>query len=78
MAIPTPDETLDLAGVPCPANTARALLKLELMDEGEVLAIVVDDGEPIANVPPALVAEGHTILAQQPDGGRWRVLVRRN
>jgi TusA-related sulfurtransferase len=70
-------ETLDLAGVPCPANTARALLRLELLDEGDLLAVIVDDGEPLANVPPSLTAEGHEVLAVTPLDGRWRVLVRK-
>ena len=56
-----PDETLDLSGVPCPQNTARALLTLEWMDPGEILEVTVDDGEPKENVPPGLEAEGHTI-----------------
>ena len=44
---PEPDERLDLRGVRCPHNTGRALLALELMDEGEVLEILIDDGEPL-------------------------------
>ena len=33
--LPAPDLTLDLTGVPCPRNSAAALLELEMMDEGE-------------------------------------------
>jgi len=74
---PRADERLDLTGVPCPANTARALLAIEWMDEGRILEILVDDGEPIENVPPSLVAEGHTILLEERAGPGWRVLVRK-
>lgn len=77
MDAPRPAERLDLTGVPCPANTARALLTIEWMDEGEVLEVLVDDGEPIENVPPSLVAEGHTVLGQERVGAGWRVLVRK-
>ncbi len=74
---PEPDDRLDLAGMPCPQNTARALLVLEMMDEGELLELWLDDGEPIENVPPALELEGHALVGQQRDGQGWRLLVRR-
>ncbi|MDD5309271.1 MAG: sulfurtransferase TusA family protein [Deltaproteobacteria bacterium] len=70
-------ETLDLSGVPCPANAARALLRLEGMDPGSLLRIIVDDGEPVLNVPPALEQEGHALLSKEPDAGRWVLLLRR-
>jgi tRNA 2-thiouridine synthesizing protein A len=71
------DDTLDLSGVPCPANAARALLRIEGMDSGSVLAVILDDGEPIRNVPPALEAEGHKELSRAQEKGRWRLVVRR-
>ncbi len=70
-------ERLDLEGVPCPHNTARAATTLLMMDEGEVLELFVDDGEPIANVPDSLEFEGHTVLLKERVGSVWRLLVRR-
>ena len=70
------DEVLDLRGVACPANSARALLRLEGMDSGQVLELVVDDGEPIELVPRALDQEGHEILARERDGRHWRLLIK--
>jgi tRNA 2-thiouridine synthesizing protein A len=52
-----PDEILDLKGVPCPQNTAKAMVKLSGMDPGEILEIIVDDGEPRENVPASLEVE---------------------
>ena len=75
--LPEPAETLDLTGIPCPQNTARVLLKLEWMDPGEVLEIIIDDGEPKENVPPELEDEGHTILASTKQQDRWKLLVKR-
>lgn len=70
-----PDEHLDLRGVRCPANSARALVRLECMDAGQLLEILVDDGEPIAHVPEALDEEGHRILVQERAEAAWRLLV---
>ncbi|MEE8185355.1 MAG: sulfurtransferase TusA family protein [Thermodesulfobacteriota bacterium] len=53
-----PDEKLDLRGVLCPINFVKTKLKLESMDEGQVLEIVIDAGEPIQNVPKSLKEEG--------------------
>jgi TusA-related sulfurtransferase len=72
-----PDEILDLSGVPCPKNSARALLKLEIMSSGEILQVIVDDGEPIENVPSSLEVEGHTVEErEQRADTRWVLSVR--
>jgi len=58
----TTEEVLNLKGIACPANAARATLKLATMDAGEVLCLHLDDGEPMENVPSALEVAGHQIL----------------
>jgi sulfite reductase (ferredoxin) len=40
-------EELDLKGVACPFNFVRTKLKLEEMESGDILAVILDDGEPI-------------------------------
>jgi len=70
------DEDLDLTGVPCPQNAARSLLRLTMMDSGEVLRLIIDDGEPIDLVPGSMTDEDHTILERvQLDDGRWMLWV---
>lgn len=68
---------LDLSGVPCPVNSARALIRLEGMAPGAELRLLVDDGEPIRNVPPALEEQGHAIVEKSAAGKQWSLLVRR-
>ena len=75
--LPEPDERLDLLGVPCPHNSSKAIIELELMDEGEILEVKIDDGEPIENVPVTLLQEGHEILSKTRSGDQWTLLVRR-
>ena len=77
MNAPVPDERMDLSGVPCPQNSARTLIKLEGMDEGEILEIIIDDGEPMENVPPSLEEDGHQIVGKEQAGDKWIILVRR-
>jgi len=71
-------EKLDLSGVPCPANAARALMRLEGMDGGATLEITLDDGEPVENLPPALRQEGHTIIGKRREGAKWVITARKS
>lgn len=73
----TSDAELDLRGVICPYNFVKTKLKLETMEEGQVLSVLLDDGDPIRNVPRSVENEGHTVLAQERLEQAYRVLIRR-
>jgi tRNA 2-thiouridine synthesizing protein A len=72
-----PDTELDLRGVICPYNFVKTKLKLEAMEQGQILSVLLDDGDPIQNVPRSVSNEGHTILSQDCVEGSYRVLIRR-
>jgi tRNA 2-thiouridine synthesizing protein A len=59
--------TLDLTGVVCPMNWVRARLALERMQPGDVLELVLDEGEPLESVPRSAREEGHAVTI---DGSR--------
>lgn len=71
------DAELDLRGVICPYNFVKTKLKLESMNPGQVLAVLLDDGEPIRNVPRSVSEDGHTVLSQEPLKGSYRVVIRK-
>lgn len=54
--------SLDLHGVVCPLNFVKTKLALEELERGAILEVVIDDGEPIQNVPRAIKEEGHRIV----------------
>ncbi len=68
---------LDLRGVICPYNYVKTKLKLERMTEGEILAVILDNGEPMQNVPRSVTDDGHRILRIDPFGPAFRVLIER-
>jgi tRNA 2-thiouridine synthesizing protein A len=72
-----PDAELDLRGVICPYNFVKTKLKLEAMEEGQILSVILDAGDPIRNVPQSVSNEGHTILSQEPVDHSYRVIIRR-
>lgn len=72
-----PDDELDLRGVICPYNFVKTKLKLETMEAGQVLAVVLDDGDPIKNVPRSVSDDGHTVLFQERIDQHYRVMIRK-
>lgn len=71
------ERILDYRGVPCPMNYVKAKLILETMEEGEEVKILLDDGEPIENVPASIKEEGHHILDQYKEGNIWVLMVKK-
>ncbi len=64
-------QTIDLRGVSCPTNFVKAKLALEMVDAGEVVEFLLDDGEPIKNVPRSLKGEGHKLLGLRETDGHY-------
>lgn len=66
---------VDLRGVCCPTNFVKAKLALEMVETGETLEFLLDDGEPVKNVPRSLKAEGHKLLGLKEEDGCYRLTV---
>jgi TusA-related sulfurtransferase len=71
------DAELDLRGVICPYNFVKTKLKLETMEAGQVLSVLLDEGEPIRNVPRSVSDDGHEVLRQEPLMKFYRVMIRK-
>ena len=56
------DDTVDITDVVCPVTFVKAKVVLEELDEGQILSIRMNDGEPVQNVPRSIKEEGHQIL----------------
>ena len=56
------DDTVDVTDVTCPTTFVKAKVAIEELDEGQVLCVKLNDGEPVQNVPRSLKEEGHKIL----------------
>ncbi|WP_447986912.1 sulfurtransferase TusA family protein [Nitrospira sp. Nam74] len=71
------DAELDLRGVICPYNFVKTKLKLESMEAGQTLAVILDDGDPINNVPRSVSDDGHMVLIQEPWAKAHRVIIQK-
>ena len=72
------DETVDITNVVCPVTFVKAKVALEELDDGQVLAVRMNDGEPVQNVPRSIKDEGHKILKLEDNGdGTYTLYVRK-
>lgn len=72
------DEQVDITDVVCPVTFVKTKVALEEMDEGQVLAVKMNDGEPVQNVPRSIKEEGHQILKLDTnDDGTYTLFVKK-
>ncbi len=68
---------LDLRGVKCPLNWARAKVRLERMRRHEVLELMLDDPRGVRDIPNAAEAEGYAVIECVRVDGAWRMRIER-
>ena len=72
------DETIDITDVVCPVTFVKAKAALEELEEGQVLRVRMNDGEPVRDVPRSMKEEGHQILKLSANGdGTYDLIVRK-
>ncbi len=62
MAVIDFDETVDITDKVCPLTFVAAKVAIEELDKGQILAVRMNDGEPVQNVPRSFKEDGHQIL----------------
>ena len=72
-----PRKILDLKGTPCPINYVKVKLVLEKLNQGDTLEVLLDEGEPMDNVPKSLENDGHQVLKIEKQDGFYRVVVKK-
>ncbi|MBQ4363053.1 MAG: sulfurtransferase TusA family protein [Oscillospiraceae bacterium] len=78
MAVYDITDTLDITDVNCPITFVKSKIALEELDDGDILSIRLNDGEPVSNVPRSLKEEGHKILELTENGdGTYQLIVQK-
>ena len=67
----------DFRGVACPMNFVKTKMALATMQSGQLLEILLDDGQPIQNVPGSVRQEGHEVLSTEKTDNYWKVLIKK-
>lgn len=72
------DDSVDITDVVCPTTFVKAKIALEELDDGQILAVKMNDGEPVQNVPRSIKEEGHQILKLlNNDDGTYTLIVKK-
>ncbi|MDR1302928.1 MAG: sulfurtransferase TusA family protein [Treponema sp.] len=70
------DAHVDITTVVCPVTFVKTKVALEELEDGQVLEVRLNQGEPIQNVPRSLKEEGHRVLkVTQDEDGTYRLMV---
>ncbi|MDR2849589.1 MAG: sulfurtransferase TusA family protein [Verrucomicrobiota bacterium] len=56
--------TLDITRDRCPMTFVKTKLKLETLEPGDTLEVLLTDGEPLEKVPKTAAEQGYTVLEQ--------------
>jgi len=71
-------DVLDLRGEVCPYTFVKTKLKLEELNCGQILSVLLDDSTATANVSRSLRSEGHEILGLASLAeGVWEIVVKK-
>ncbi|MCR5755612.1 MAG: sulfurtransferase TusA family protein [Acetatifactor sp.] len=72
------DELVDITDKVCPLTFVKAKVAIEELDDGEILAVRMNDGEPVQNVPRSFKEDGHKIIKlYDNEDGTYTLLVRK-
>jgi len=68
---------IDLHGVSCPMNFVKTKAALEGINSGEILEVILDEGDAILNVPRSVKEEEHKIVKVIPCDTTYRVFIKK-
>ena len=72
------NDTVDITDVNCPITFVKAKVALDELEEGEILKVHMNAGEPANNVPRSFKEEGHEVLDLiENDDGTFDLFVRK-
>ncbi len=68
--------TLDIVKEHCPMTFVKTKLQLSKMEKGDLLEVLLTEGEPLDNVPKACAEQGFKIIGIDPvRENRYRVVI---
>ena len=72
------DDKVNITDVNCPVTFVKTKVALEELDEGQILQVHLNGGEPVQNVPRSLKEECHEVLELLDNGdGTFELYVKK-
>jgi len=67
---------LDITRETCPMTFVKVKLRLAKMEAGETLEVLLNEGEPLENVPRSCEEQGYKVLSNEStDDGKHLLLI---
>jgi len=71
-------EFLDITRETCPMTFVKVKLQLAKMNAGQELEVILNEGEPLNNVPASCEEQGYKVLSIEAVGeGKHRILIQK-
>lgn len=72
------DDVIDIRDVVCPMTFVKTKAAIDELDVGQILEVVMNDGEPVQNVPRSMKEEGQQVLRlEKTEEGAYRMFVKK-
>ena len=72
------DDKVDITDVVCPVTFVKTKVALEELDDGQILQVHINDGEPVQNGPRSIKEEGHQVLKLVDNGdGTYELFIKK-
>ena len=70
--------TLDITNEHCPMTFVKTKLKLAQIAEGDILEVLLAEGEPLENVPRSAKEQGYNVLGiEHVEGTTHKVIIKK-
>ncbi len=70
---------IDVRSVTCPITWVKTRIALEKVEAGELVVVLLREGEPLRNVPATAVEEGHRVVSlrclEDQGPGSWELVL---
>ena len=72
------DDVVDITDVNCPVTFVKTKVALEELDEGQILQVHLNGGEPLENVPRSAKEQGYNVLSvEHVEGTTHKVTIKK-
>lgn len=70
--------TLDITKEHCPMTFVKTKIKLAQITEGDILEVILLEGEPLKNVPKSATEQGYNVLdVSHVEGNIYKVTIKK-
>ncbi|MBE6325656.1 MAG: sulfurtransferase TusA family protein [Bacteroidales bacterium] len=70
--------TLDITKEHCPMTFVKTKIKLAQIAEGDILEVILLEGEPLKNVPKSATEQGYNVLdVSHVEGNIYKVTIKK-